>query len=816
VLFTLNTYGQSKADSLNTQVDTIKNKIIELKEVIIKAIPIPVKMKGDTVSYNAKAFKTRVNSTVEDLLKKMPGLSVDDQGRVTFQGKAIEKIYIDGKDYYLNDPRLITQNLTADMIDRIDVFDQQSKQSRLTGVKDVNPEKALNLKLKKGVKLDFTGKVNAGYGTRDGYSAGAKGTSFVKDGAVIGSVSSNNINDLTEEFQLPFSTYGRSSSDKAALQYSAPWGKKLRANLEYNGGDKRVDNENASSNRQSFLSDSTQLQSRNSEHAMKHWDHNLSGIWELAIDSSTNINLQSSAGVFSGNNKSNDTLQSVTVPSKGLPYTGSLGGTNNTSHSRQLGISNALRYDQKLKNRTLSFNLNQDYSRDDQQGFFNSILRLYDPNGAMIQTERTDQQFSQANYHKEYKAGFSDAEQLKPGHFLNASYGYQQLYERQDKESFDYNSQTGKYDLPDTLTTDNFSNTTAKHQAGLSYISNSPKVNYSFGAAFEHSVLSNSDSYRNIKFSRGFSAILPAASFSYNSFNKIGTQNYSAEYTESSQQPYSIQLQPVTDNRNPMQLVTGNPDLKQAINHTLALRYSCFKVKTLQNFSFELRAVYEQHSIITTTDILAGGVQKVSYINRDGKYSMTANTNYELPVGRENKGKLRLTVESQYEHSPAILNGQEIVLRAFSNRQKTEFRYKLKKLEIGAEASLSYQVARYSQGTELNSSGLIQNYKMAASYDLPFNLLLKSDYSLQLIGTQGGLPANKILVWNASLLKNVLKSGRGEFKLSAFDLLNSNKGFYQRIGAGYIQQTTSNVLGRLFLVSFIYHIRTVPPDHNAG
>ncbi len=781
-----------------------------LKEVVVKSTPPAVKMSADTISYRAESFKTRVNSTVQDLLKKLPGVSIDGDGNISFQGKPIEKIYIDGKDYYLNDPKLITQNLTADMIERVEVYNVESEKSRLTGEKDVQRSKAVNLKLKKGVNLNFTGKGFGGYGTRNGYLAGMTGSSFVKNRAITGFIKSNNINDIADESPNPLVTYGRSSNHKAALNYSDRWGKAIKANLDYHMIGREGKDQRSTSNRQSLLADSSLLENHRNEMENKSYGHFLKGTWEISLDSFNKINIGSSITPTRISNFSKDTFFSTIVRPKGNDYPASTGNTTNQFSAVQLNSSNSIFYNRLSEKRGISVYMGHEKRQSDQQGALRSTLQTYGENGASNAEAQTNQQYTLAEGREEYSVKVACNESLKPWGSFTAGYQYNFRTDQSNRRSLNYDSVTRQYDIIDSLTSSEFKSGFRKHGANLSYQVSHNEFNYKADIFVESVMLQNTDEIKDIRLKRDFLNILPSASLAYFQFGSAVTRQFMAEYSSRSQQPMAYQLQPVTDNRNPSQLLTGNPDLKQMVSHNLVLNYVSIS-KRMQDLQVTLTGVIEKHTIVTSTEIISGGIQKTTYVNRDGKYAFGMNVNYKIPVGAAKKNNVYFMVESQFDHSPTVINGKDNVLRGLSLSPKTGCQFIVaEKLEVNMESNLMYTISRYTTGTDLNSSGLIQNYKLSFNYDLPFRLLLKSDGGLQLIGAQAGLAASRIFVWNASLLKNIFKNGHGEIKLSAYDILNSNKGFSQRITSGYIQQSTSNTLGTMVMLSAIYHLRSVP------
>jgi hypothetical protein len=268
----------------NTDTIWLQPAARSLVEVVVKAIIPPVITKNDTLVYDAAAFKTRPNATVEELLKKLPGIQVDRDGNVTIQGERVQKVFIDGKVFFLNDPRLATQNLLADMVDKVEAFNEKSERAKLTGIPDQDPAKVINLRLKPDKKKGLFGNAEGGLATQNRYSAKATANYFKGDMYLSGVGSTSNGGNL----QGGGGTLNNKVND-GSLNYRSTINEKWEVAAGFKGTG--VTNSNKTFNhRQTFLTDSSLLQDREMTWAAKQQDHAINAYLRYALDSFSVIN----------------------------------------------------------------------------------------------------------------------------------------------------------------------------------------------------------------------------------------------------------------------------------------------------------------------------------------------------------------------------------------------------------------------------------------------------------------------------------------------------------------------------------------------
>ncbi len=387
-----------------------------LGEVIV-ADEAPIRIKGDTIAYNAGSFKTKPNATVEDLLKKLPGMTVERDGTVKAQGENVQKVYVDGKEFFGNDPKLATKNLSADMIDQVEVYDDMSEQAKFNKIDDGSRSKAINLKLKKDKKKGVFGKANAGYGTRDRYDAGLTANFFKGATQVSVIAKANNTNNIGFSISDAMGMFGGgfgglggamgsgmtmrgggsgpammagagapqggiTRTGSAGINYRDVWSKNVDVTASYFYNNAVVANRR-SSNRQTFFIDSTLLAVQDGISENRNLNHraNINLKWE--IDSLNSIIYQPNISFQNSSTFYNDST--VQFAQKGTA-THLLNAIRNVRENEGSGVNwvNNLIWRRRLNKigRTLSVSLSNTYSENDREGYLISNSDYYSASGA--------------------------------------------------------------------------------------------------------------------------------------------------------------------------------------------------------------------------------------------------------------------------------------------------------------------------------------------------------------------------------------------------------------------------------------------------
>ena len=823
-----------KNAELGTIVMSDVNKV--LSEVVITDEAPPVTLINDTIQYNAGSFKTTPNASVEQLLKKLPGIKVEKDGSIKAQGEKVDRVLVDGKEFFGNDPKIATRNLPADAIDKVQVYDKQSDQAQLTGFDDGNYEKTINLKLKKDKKKGLFGKVNEGAGSKERYEGKFNVNSFkgARQFSAIGMGNNTNAEGFSFMDILNFTgalsqmqrnggnaNISMSSDDAAAMGINGgnrnsgintAWGGGLNYNniigtkldLQSNYFYNRY-NPNAESHiqRQYILPDSSYFYKQNSFNDNLNNTHRLNLNMLYQIDSFNSIRITPSFNYQKTGNKSLNDYQTLSEDNALINE----GVSNSTSGNEGFNFRNDIIYRRKFsrKGRTLSLALQTNLNESNGNGSLLSVNSFYNPDGSLIQRDTLNQQNNSEGDLRSYNARVVYTEPLWKRSLLEFSAGKSNSKSTADKTTYDYNKLNTKYDMLNTRLTNIYENTYRYTNAGIRLRTQKRKYNYAFGIAFQQSDLEGIiiSGVKDSVISKSFHNILPGARFQYN-FTKFKT--LSVNYTTSTNQPTIIQLQPVPDISNPLNIKNGNPDLKPEYNHTIMGHLnlmSPYKNKNLFIF-FNMQAT--QNKIVNYDTVNQVGIKSTKPVNVNGVYNLNSELSYSRPV-HFLKGTLELSSVIGYFKGKQFINGlpngiKTVTLGPGIRLDMTPDDI----LNIGVSAGLNYNSTNYSLQSALNTNYISQEYNTSVDLELPDRFFFSTDFIYTINSRRAAGFNEKAALWNASLSKQMLKYNRGELKFRIFDLLDQNINISRSTNQNYIEDSKVKTLRRFFLLSFTYSL----------
>ncbi|MCS6795510.1 MAG: outer membrane beta-barrel protein, partial [Raineya sp.] len=515
--------------NLELQPETIQG--IEVKGEVA-----PVEIKQDTVEFNARAFQTKPNATAEDLLKKLPGVEVSKDGTIKAQGETVRKVLVDGKPFFSDDPKIATRNIPKDMIDKVQIIDQLSEQSQLTGVDDGNREKVINITTKKDMKKGTFGRAMAGVGTNDRYEGNLSLNRFNDDQQISFIASANNINsqnftlnnaiqgagNFRGNFQRIAQAFGAANLNNnngittvwsAGLNFNDEWGKKwkINGNYFYNNSELVV-SQNAK--RQNILTDSTFFTFQNNDNTTQTGNHRLNFRIDYEIDSLTLLRVIPNLSVTQVDYNNLSISRTLNSNQNTLLNDAN---TENISKNNQLNFNNQLLFRRRFKKRGRSFVGNFNFTNTTQEGTdFNTALNRFYNNNNLITQRLIRQKATQDNSSLLFRGGISYTEPLSRRHNLEMNYQISNTNNLTDRRVFDFDEIGGDYLLPNAPLTNNFDNQFLSHRLGLNLVTTKLKYSYTLGFAAQFATQNNQDITRDTTFRRTFINLFPTAQFRYN------------------------------------------------------------------------------------------------------------------------------------------------------------------------------------------------------------------------------------------------------------------------------------------------------------
>lgn len=812
-----------------------------LQEVIVQ--DAPVKVKGDTIAYNANAFKTKPNATAEDLLKKLPGVQVDRDGTVKAQGENVQKVYVDGKEFFGSDPKQATKNLSADMIAEVEVYDDMSEQAKFNGIDDGSRSKAINLKLKKEKKRGTFGRAQAGYGTNDRYSANLR-TNFFKGATQLTLLANgNNTNNMnfTSSDMLGMSSFGGgggnfmmrggaapslggsgngiTSSLSAGLNYNDTWNKYFDISSSYNINHSSVDNVRKSF-RQTYFSDSTiernqDLFSRNNNNVNRF---NLRLTYHIndrnSIVYSPNINFQNSDGFR------NDTVASF-VDQNGNYYKLNETRTHSQNTGNGINWNNNLIWRKKFAKagRTLSVNLSNTYNRSERESFNQSILRNFNGDGLKVKDSAFNQKNGYNSAVDNYAITLSYTEPIGRDKIWEWNYTYSNNENISDRTSFELDPGTGKFDRVNNQLTNYFVNSSEYNRLGTNFRIVKKKYNYQLGLAAQHIVLQSNNISRGKYLEQKSVNLFPTASFNYQ-FARSKSLRFN--YRGRTNQPTATQLQDVPDLSDPNNITQGNPALEQEFSNNVTLTYNFFDMAKFRNMFLMLSYNNTYNKIVNSTQQLGFGRQLTIPVNVDGVYNINGNFNIGFPIRKMQGGNVNTTTRVNFNRDASMIDGLKNYIKNLTLGEDLRVNYNWKeKLDLGITASVNYTSAQYTIQPQRNNSFFTHIYSADLTYTMPKGFILSTDIDFTAYTGRSDGFNQQFTMWNASLGKQLFKSKKGELKLSVFDILNQNVSLTRNTSDNYVEDIQTNVVQRFVMLSFTYNInrmggKNMPGPGNSG
>ena len=829
-----------------------------LQEVVVSAPPITVKK--DTVEFNASAFKTKPNSTAEDLLKKIPGVQVDKDGNVKAQGEDVQKVYVDGKEFFGTDPKLATKNITADMIESVQVFDDMSDQAKFTKIDDGSRAKTINIKLKKDKRKGYFGRAMAGYGTEDTYESSIMFNRFNGDRRISILGAANNINKQGFSFSdivssmggfgsrngggggnfggggnqggggVRFSgggtntNFGNTTSGNGitkalstGINYSDKWGSKVSVTGSYFYSNTETRTDRSSLRQSFFANDSVTFQNQETNSINKNQNHRINMRLEYAIDSMNSILYTPNLTFQHSNSRSIDTtFTRSTKP--GQDYLALAGVTKNDNERDGMNLNNNLLYRHKFSKpgRTITIGWNNSLGKSDGEGINYAPYVTFNPDSSVARIVRQDLKTLQSTRNNNNVLSTSYTEPIGNNKLLEFNYAYTHNHSTSDRRGFDYDSTSADYDIVNPLQTNDFDNTYKVNRVGTNFRVQTAKYNYQLGVGVQYSELDNLSHRMRlnlpdtlIQTHQTFTNFYPTAVFNYQ-FSR--TKNFRFRYSGRTNQPTVSQLQDVVDPSDPLYVTSGNPNLQQEFTNSFNLNYNSFNVSTFKYISASLRFENTYNKIVNSISNIGLGKQLIIPINMNGAFNTSSFVTLGIPLRNKLKGSninfnnsiLFNRDISQVEKEKNITNNLIITQTAGINLNLKD------RLNMGLNGSVGYNSVHYSISDpgkqNPNTKYFSQTYSLDFSYTAKSNTVFSTDFDYYInSGRAEGYNQNLPLL-NASIAQLLFKKKNGELKFSVHDLLNQNESITRTVTQNYILDSRTTVLKRYFMLTFTYNL----------
>lgn len=798
-----------------------------LKEITIVDAS-KIRFKGDTIEFKVDSFKIGQNATVEDLLRKLSGLQVNAKGEITAFGEKVQKVYVDGEEFFGSDPTIATQNIQAKAVDKVQVFDKTSKMEELTGIADDEKFKAINLQLKDEYKQGYFGMAKAGIGGSplyydeslmfQGYqgksklslygitsNTGTTGLDFDERDRYLGSSSSISFDDgvmfftSDDEFSWDgrYDGQGKPRSIAGGASFSTKLAKdKVKINANYGYADQSLD-KNSTQNATNYLqSDSYTSYEKEFQQNNKNTHSGKINI-ESDIDSLTNITFKASAS------KSNiDNIKSIHSTRNAMDSTAITAIDRNLNNqATQNAFKSELSLLRKFSKKKRLFTLIGKFSLSDKNG--NTGLKSNNDYYALNRFEVIDQLQNIFGNNDNYNILTSFTEPLSEKTSVQGNYYYSNSKNKLTKLTNEYDELTHGYTRYIDTLSNHFDYTVSTHGGGLLFAYTEEIFNFKLGANVDNSNSIRKNLIENTVIDNHAVRWLPNAQAMYK-FNRNTRLNFT--YRGSTKQPTLEQIQPVRDNSNPLELIKGNPDLIQSYTQDFRLNFNMWKA--LQDYSIYSWADFSNtyNDIVVNTTIDESKRSISTYENVNGQYSgyMYAGSFFHITKILGGSAGLSYSLNRNI----SFVNGERV--KVLNNSINPNFGISIE-IEEKLDADIDYDISfNNSKGGNVGAAGkyLSHNIRSSLSYKVMKNIELKSDIKWEYQGAQSAF-ADKFsqTIWNAYAEWTVGKNKEFVLQLAVKDILDQNKGYRRYVGTFNTNESTYDTLRRYGMLTLIYNIK---------
>jgi hypothetical protein len=819
-------------DVANAGVDagrvTLAVTALEVDSVVVSVEHVPFVNQRDTFSYNVQAFPTPPNATVEELLRRLPGIDVDADGSITAQGEAVAKILVEGKEFFGDDSSVALENLPADAIEQIAVYDKESDMAEFTGIPDGEEERTINLKLREEARSGYFGRARGDVGG-DGGSRARLTAPVGAEARYNGSLS---LNRFSPTVQLALTAnannvnQGRSRGGFPNLAAGMPGGGGGRSSdgltetmsLGINGSRefseetwlrgsytiRELDNlqDRSLQQRALFGSDVASLVDQTSKQEAGNVSHRLDLNGQLEFSEGHELRLRMrgnarSSSLTSFANRQTHTLGGDMLNSATTDYFvdgDELGGDGRLTWRRRLNE----------EGRSIVAELTSDLEDSDVSADLSSLVtgerRTRDGEDDAGDVREILQDHSRVGWTRTNSARLSLTQPLAEGHTVEL-FG-QRNATQEDRDNSVYDLMNGVPVFNSRLSS-GFERAYTYLLGGARYSHDREGAWFTAGLRVQRSNLDGVILDRNQTVENGYTHLLANAQLKKEI--KDG-QTFEVRYNGRSREPSLTQLQPYSDNRDPLNVYSGNPDLRPEYEHRVNADYRFFDQFSFVNFFTFAGFTYSDNSISTSRIFDERGFQTRMPVNTEGEWSGNLGANFGTPVRRLGID-LDLEYRINYSEGIELVNLATNESRILRNSVEVGLENRVKdRFDVEVSASFNFNDVRYSLNQELNRSYVNSQYRGEASLYLGA-WELESDFRYRTYDQGLFAESRNIARWDASLSRRVLDD-RAEIELHAYDLLNQNQGVDVSNSANFIEESRTESLGQYFMLRVNYRLGT--------
>lgn len=776
----------------------------------------PIRVKNDTIEFKASLFKVRPDSNVETLLKQLPGFEVDSDGKITVNGKEVNQVLVNGKPFFDRDGIMALKNLPAEIINKIQVSDYKTKKEEYSKSESTSENSSINLTIDKEKNKGYFGKFLGGYGTEDRYESSFIVNLFKNNRKISVLGSSNNINAPGFSMDEVFDNMGGGRNNRGAttrgvgkgitksnllgLNYSDEWSKGLQASGNYNFSNTETDNlyKSKTTNFLPTGNFTTESESKTKNESIS----NKAG-FELEYKAIPSIRIFASPKFSTSNATNSSESESASREENGNLKNDSKSKSSSQNESNTFG--NALNFNKSFekKARNLSVVFNNNNTKSNSNGLTKSETMYY----ATQTTENRNQNTVSNNSNDSYSAEIEYTEPITDSIRFKIGMEYNFKNSVNDAKTYNFNTANQAYSdlniFQSNYTTSAQNSITPK--AGIRFEINKFAVDINSSSSIVQ--YDNHSNYLNQSTDLNKKYILPYLSGQIR-YKIDRSKSLTTRYNYSVSLPSSNQLLPVVNLSNPLNTITGNPDLKPNEKHSATINYRNFDFRTRTGYNFYVNSDFYASEIITSSIYDANRKRATTYENISGTYSISGGGNWNKSIKQEsNLLRYGFGINATLSTSKGFTDGvlfdatsAGISPRVYLNYDYGEF------FTVAPSYNFSYNETQYDNYVTKSSSNLVHRFNVQTTSYWPKNWTWGNDFGYTYNSRLSSEFKKDFYLWNSSLSysffdKNFIA------KVKVYDLLNQNQSSNRTISATTIRDEENTILKRYAMFSLTYKIQ---------
>jgi len=788
-----------------------------LNEVVIKNDAPPIRIKKDTLEFNAASFKVRPDANVEILLKQLPGFEVDNEGKITVNGKEVTQFLVNGKAFFDKDGAIALKNLPAEIISKVQVSDLKTKKEELSKQESTSDYSSINLTIDEKKNKGYFGKFLGGYGTDDRYE-----TSFILNYfnnkqkiSLLGSANNINSTGFTADEVFDNMGGGRNAragarttgggrgittSNLVGFNYSDQWSKVMEAMGSYNFSNTINKNE-SKSNQANFLPTGTIFTEADSKARSENTGNKANFEFEYKINPTTRLVVTPKID----QSRSNSLSESSSFSKDGNEVALNESASKSYRESKSTNFGNTINFNKSFekKARNLSFVFSNNNTNSDSDALNQSKTIFYQgtkPNDERNQNSKSDNTTSSYSADFEYTEPITDSLRIRIG----SDFGWDNQIN--DVKTFNYDAISESYSVLNNsltnYTTSRQNSITPK--VGLTF----EKYKFTFNLNSSTSIIDfdNHSLYLNKTTDLNQKYVLPFGRAQIR-YRLDRSKFFTLRYDYSNSLPSSNQLMPVGNLANPLNTIIGNPNLNPNEKNSLNIDYRNFDMRTRAGYTLFMRGDFFNSEVVSISVYDASGKRTTTYKNVTGTYTTSIGGNWNQTIKKEaHVLRYGLGLNGGYSLDKGFTNAVLYSSKSLGVTPRVYFSYDYGELlTVAPSYSLSYNESKYTNSSLKASSNVVHRINIQTTNYWPKNWVFGNDFGYTYNSNISSNFKKDFYLWNTSLSYGFFDK-KMTLKVKVYDVLNQNQSATRTISPTTIRDEENTVLKRYAMFSLAYKL----------